>query len=230
MSQHDYKLVAFGRGQPAPAADLASLHAQLLSHSPVALLGDDFMKRFYYSALPQWGLTFGAVAYVDGAPAGFIVATGDSSGFMRAGLRRGWLRLGWTMFVSLLRHPGRVAAVGEALAIMRGVEQATSPEPVGELLSFGLLPRYRERKFVATSRLRISQDLLREAMHGLAASGVTLSRAIVDADNLEARMFYLGNGWTPGLGRVPGWRKHTVEFLWRPRGEDATASPEEARG
>ncbi|NJO12551.1 MAG: hypothetical protein HC872_02790 [Gammaproteobacteria bacterium] len=79
-----YSLVPFGAASPAPAADLAYLHAQLLPHSPVALLGPDFMQKFYYSALPRLGLIFGAVAYVDEAPAGFIVATADSSGFMRA--------------------------------------------------------------------------------------------------------------------------------------------------
>ncbi|NJO12550.1 MAG: hypothetical protein HC872_02785, partial [Gammaproteobacteria bacterium] len=85
---------------------------------------------------------------------------------------------------------------------MRGVEGTRSATPVGELLSFGLLPQFRSRKFVAESRLRISQDLLREAMRALESSRVELSRAIVDADNLEARLFYLGNGWQPGLARV----------------------------
>lgn len=221
-----YRVVALNASNTASAADLAALHAQLLGHSPVALLGPDFMRRFYYTALPQMGLIFGAVAYVDSEPAGFIVATADSAGFMRTGIRRAWWRLGWTMLSSLVRNPARVAAVWEAFGIMRGVEQAPSEKPVGELLSFAVLPQFRERRFVARAGLRISQDLLREAMKGLRLAGVTHGRAIVDADNLEARLFYLGNGWTPGLARVPGWAKHTVEFLWH---AESVASPDDRR-
>lgn len=209
-----YRISAFDANGTDCAADLATLHAQLLAHSPVALLGPDFMRRFYYTALPQMGLIFGAVAYVDSRPAGFIVATADSAGFMRTGIRRAWWRLGWTMLSSLARNPARIAAVWEAFGIMRGVEQAPSDTPAGELLSFAVLPEFRERRFVTRTGLRISQDLMREAMKGLRSAGVTHCRAIVDADNLEARLFYLGNGWTPGLARVPGWAKHTVEFLW----------------
>lgn len=221
MTAVSYRVAAFDAAHAAPAADLTALHAELLGHSPVALLGPDFMQRFYYTALPQMGLIFGAVAYVDSTPAGFIVATADSAGFMRAGIRRGWWRLGWVMVSTLLRNPARIAAVREAMGIMRGVEQAPAERPVGELLSFAVLPRFRERRFVAQTGLRISQDLLREAMKGLRSAGVAFGRAIVDADNLEARLFYLGNGWTPGLARVPGWAKHTVEFLWHAETVDA---------
>jgi ribosomal protein S18 acetylase RimI-like enzyme len=92
-------------------------------------------------------------------------------------------------------------------------------------LSFAVAPEFRERRFVARTRLRISQDLLNEAMRALREAGAAVSRAIVDADNLEARLFYLGNGWQPGAGRVPGWRKHTVEFLWHAGSERAAPSP-----
>ena len=30
------------------------------------------MERFYYKQLPKQGLIFGAIAYVDGRPAGFV--------------------------------------------------------------------------------------------------------------------------------------------------------------
>ena len=209
-----YELVPFDATRPAVVADIAGLHAELLAHSPVALLGRDFMERFYYAVLPELDLVFGSVAYVDGSPAGFIVATGDSAGFMPSAIRRAYGRLVWTIASSLVRHPSRLGAAWEAVAIMRGVESVEATHAVGELLSFAVRPAYRERRFVARSGLRISQDLLRAAMQALRARGVALTRAIVDADNLEARLFYLGNGWQPGAARVPGWRKETVEFLW----------------
>jgi ribosomal protein S18 acetylase RimI-like enzyme len=211
-----YRLVPFGLDSTSDyASDLAQLHGELLSHSPVALLGPEFMSRFYYRELPRLGLIFGQIAYIDQQPAGFIVATDDSSGFMQRAVKSRFVSIASTLAVSVLRSPKRIAAIWEALQIMRGLPPAQSDSAVGELLSFGVLPAFRSREFLARTRIRISQDLVNGAIEQMKACGVASARVIVDADNLEARLFYLGNGWQPGLDVVPGWRKKTVEFLWR---------------
>jgi ribosomal protein S18 acetylase RimI-like enzyme len=211
---HAYRLEPFGPGSADRSADLAHLHELLLGHSPVALLGPDFMARFYYRVLPRLGLICGYVAYIDDRPAGFIVATHDSSGFMQAALKRKFLRVAWIMAWSALREPARLGAIWEAVQIMRGLPPPQPGQPNGELLSFGVLPEFRARDFMIRTRLRISQDLLKGALEQLRQRGAGRVRVIVDADNLEARLFYLGNGWRPGMEVVPGWRKKTVEFLW----------------
>jgi ribosomal protein S18 acetylase RimI-like enzyme len=200
---------------PDCASDLARLHGELLAHSPVALLGPEFMSRFYYRQLPRLGLIFGQIAFVNEEPAGFIVATDDSSGFMLRAVRSKFFSIAATMITSILRDPKRLGAVWEAIQIMRGLPAAQEGNAVGELLSFGVLPAFRSREFMVRSRLRISQDLLNAAVDQMKRRGVAAARVIVDADNLEARLFYLGNGWQPGLDAVPGWRKKTVEFVWR---------------
>jgi ribosomal protein S18 acetylase RimI-like enzyme len=211
-----YRLVPFGQQDAGDlAVDLAFLHATLLPHSPVALLGREFMAGFYYRTLPRLRLICGHVAYIADRPAGFIAATHDSSGFMQQALRLEFFTLARVMLGSVLRDPRRVAAIWEAVQIMRGLPRADPADHAGELLSFGVLPEYRSRDFLLRTRLRLSQDLLAATLEQLRARGVNLVRVIVDADNLEARMFYLGSGWQPGRDAVPGWRKKTVEFLWR---------------
>lgn len=209
-----YRLEPFGSGCADRSEDLKNLHGQLLGHSPVALLGPDFMARFYYRALPRLGLICGQVAYVDDKPAGFIVATHDSSGFMQSAIRQQWLRIAAVMAWSVLRSPSRLGAIWEAVQIMRGLPPAEPGQPNGEVLSFGVLPEFRSRDFMLRTRLRISQDLLKGTLQQLHERSADRVRVIVDADNLEARLFYLGNGWRPGMDVVPGWRKKTVEFLW----------------
>jgi ribosomal protein S18 acetylase RimI-like enzyme len=198
------------------AEHLAYLHGELLGHSPVALLGPQFMEQFYYADLPRMNLIFGAVAYVEDVPAGFIVATVDSSTFMQRALREKFFKVAWVMTLSVGRNPRRLGAVWEALQIMRNLPAPDPGSAAGEILSFGVLPQFRSREFLAKTKLRISQDLLKTVMKEFASRGVPRARVIVDADNLEARLFYLGNGWQPGMGLVPGWRKKTVEFLWQP--------------
>jgi ribosomal protein S18 acetylase RimI-like enzyme len=212
----DYRLVPFGSDSSLDCAtDLARLHGELLPHSPVALLGPEFMSRFYYRQLPRLGLIFGQIAYVNEQPAGFIVATDDSSGFMQRAVRSRFFTIAATMATSILRDPKRLGAIWEAVQIMRGLPAAQEGHAVGEILSFGVLPAFRSRDFMVRSRLRISQDLLNAVVEQLRHRGVAAARVIVDADNLEARLFYLGNGWQPGLDAVPGWRKKTVEFIWQ---------------
>lgn len=213
-----YRLEPFGAACGDLSAELGRLHGELLPHSPVALLGPEFLQRFYYRTLPRLGLISGQVAFVDGRPAGFIVATHDSAGFMRAAIRRHFPRIAGILTVSVLRDPRRIAAIWEGLQILRGLPPQAPGQMRGEILSMGVLPEFRRREFLVRTRLRIGQDLLAAALEQLEARGVSEVRAIVDADNLEARLFYSGQGWIPGLARVPGWRKETVEFLWQARG------------
>ena len=137
---------------------------------------------------------------------------------MRTAVRKHFLRVAFVMTWSVLRDPRRLGAIWEALQIMRGLPvNIANDAPQGELLSMGVPPEFRSRDFLLKARLRISQDLLKTVQLQLAERDVSRVRVIVDADNLEARLFYGSQGWTPGLSRVPGWRKETVEFLWQRR-------------
>lgn len=81
------------------------------------MLGARFQERFYYKDLPELGQVFGAVAHVDGRAAGFVTATHDSNGFMRAALRQRGLRIAWFIGTALLADPRRILAVWEASRI-----------------------------------------------------------------------------------------------------------------
>lgn len=210
-----YTISEFG-GRPMQtdeANDIAGLHAELLGHSPLVLMGPRFMRDFYYTALPEAGFISGAVAYVDGQAAGFIVATADPAGFMAKALRAHWWRAAWSMFVSVVRHPSRLLAMKEAYEIQSNVQAEEYGEHVGELLSFGVLPQFRSRGFLKETGLYIGSDLAEAAVKQLRHGGKSRIRAIVDKDNLEAQLFYRSQGWKVGLKTVKGWRVPTIEFI-----------------
>jgi ribosomal protein S18 acetylase RimI-like enzyme len=202
--------------QGADAADVravARLHGELLAHSPVVLLGPEFMERFYYGRLPREGFIGACLARVDGEPAGFISFTTDASGFMTAALRRHWLRVAGILAGAIVRRPARLGAVREALTIMRGLPPSESAGGTGELLSFGVRPAYRGAAFVRRSGIDVGAKLLDAALVELRARGAVRVRAIVDQDNLAAKLFYRGAGWDLGNPNVPGWRVPTCEFV-----------------
>lgn len=214
-SQGGYEIREFGSADsaPAPASALAKLHAELLDHSPVVLLGPEFMEEFYYSVLPANELIFGALACVDEQPAGFIVATADAEGFMSQAIRRHAARLAWICAKSVVRSPRRILAMKEAVDIQRNVKSSGYGPEVGELLSFGVRKDYRSRAFVERTGARIGADLLQVALRQQRDRGKTTLRAIVDKDNLEAQFFYRAQGWRVGQKSVEGWRVPTMEFL-----------------
>jgi len=211
-----YRLEKFGsQTGDAPSRVLAALHGSLMEHSPVVLLGPRFMEHFYYRVLPQMGLIVGAVAYVDETPAGFIVATRDSDGFMGQAIRKHWLYLLWLLGISVVLQPTRLGALWEAVQIMRNRNTTGRREAAGELLSFGVLADFRSAKFTRRTGLKISQDLMSSALQQLREQDVRVIRSLVDQDNLSVKLMYRGLGWELSASDVAGWRTPQVEFTWR---------------
>ncbi len=210
-----YSIQRFDPDSQELRTGVSELHAALLPHSPVALLGRRFMTDFYYRYLLRDELILGMVALIDARPAGFMIATADANGFMQAGIRRHGFRLATVLLSGLVASPRRIASVWEALSIMRHMPAAAKDERSAELLSFGVLPEYRSPAFIRSTGIHIARDLLHETMNLLIAQGADSVRSLVDEDNTAAKLFYHAAGWRPGRASVPGWKQPVVEFLWR---------------
>jgi ribosomal protein S18 acetylase RimI-like enzyme len=210
-----YEIVPFDRQHLPVAQDLAKLHRQLLPNSPISLLGPLFARSFYYKLLPPQGLIFGAVAYVDQQPVGFIVGTDDAENFMRVALRRHWPYLVWIVGISVLQNPiPRLGAVWEALQIMHHLPTLTISDREAELLSFGVLEEYRFSRFGLQSGHHVSLDLFHNIIQQITAKTMSSIRVIVDVDNVPARSFYKKTGWQLRRSNIPGWRIPCVELVW----------------
>jgi len=217
----DYKIVPFGGGIIPNTRHIAELHADLLPRSPLTKLGIGFMSRFYYKQLPKQGLIFGAVAYVDGRPAGFVSATYDSDRLLRRAIRWNWLRLSWVLATSLPR-PKRLVGAFESMGIFKSRESRASNLPVGqgtagltgEVLSIGVRRTFRSPEFKIQSGLQIGKDLMYGVMAGFEKSQIVRARLIVDAKDIAGQGFFRGLGWEPRRRNVPGWWTASTEYLW----------------
>lgn len=214
-SHRTYRLVPYGRDAPAPARVLAELHAALLPDSPLARMGRRFTEDFYYRLLPRLGLIFGAVAYVDADPAGFVAATDDSAGFMKTAVRRAGPQLLITLGRTLISRPSEFGPMVEAWRAFR-CRPGTRASPVrGEILSLGVVPRYREPGFVRASGLRISLDLVSYAVQQLRDRGLREILALVATENTAAKLLYKGLGWALETPDPREWPRRPAAFVWR---------------
>lgn len=210
-----YRLEEFGSAYQAPARDLAHLHARLLPQSPLSMLGLRFLEKFYYTLLPRDGFIFGAVAYVDDKPAGFVCATADSNGIMKAAILKRLLRWVWAFASALLTSPRALLGLWEIVQIMRTRDLVPCE---GEILSLGVLPEYRGHQFVRETGMHLARDLVNQMTEQFRERGVPMVRVIADDDNIVARKFYSSNGWKLESEHVPGWRVPSVEYILRPLG------------
>ena len=216
----DYKIVTFGAGVVPNTKHIAELHADLLPRSPLTRLGKSFMERFYYKVLPQQGLIFGAVAYVDGRPAGFISATYDSDHLLANAVRWNVLKLAW-VGLTTFPSPKRLMAIAESLGIVKS-RQAKADIPIeklaagltGEVLSIGVRKSYRSAEFKMKTGLRIGADLMSGVMAGFGKSNVVRARLIIDSKDVVAQGFCRRYGWEPRRRAVPGWHTASSEYLW----------------
>ncbi len=193
-------------------AAVAALHSELLAHSPLVLMGADFVERFYYRTLIRDRLIGGALVTADDRPAAFIVATDDPDGFMPRAFRRHPVRCGSVILWSVLKEPSRLLAMREAMSIQSNMAAQDYAPGTGEILSFGVRSEFRSRKFVNETGRRFGPELMSAALDFLRERHTKRVRAVVDKDNLEARLFYKSLGWRPG-GDVHGWSVPTSEFL-----------------
>jgi ribosomal protein S18 acetylase RimI-like enzyme len=213
-----YEIVTFDQARLPSAQDLAKLHLILLPNSPISLLGELFARSFYYRLLPKQGLIFGAIAYVDQRPVGFIVATDQPNDFMQIAFQRHFLYLTGIVMLSVLMNPvKRLTAIWGAWQIMCSLPKLKIPGSEAELLSFGVLPAYRFSQFGQQSGHHVAADLLNAIVAPLEKRGMDSVRAIVDADNQAARSFYRKQGWQLRLRKVQGWQISSVELVWHLR-------------
>jgi ribosomal protein S18 acetylase RimI-like enzyme len=216
----DYKIVPFGGGVLPNPKHIAEMHAELLPRSPLTKLGAGFMERFYYRQLPKQGLIFGAVAYVDGRPAGFVSATYDSDRLLRRAIRWNWLRLGIVLATSL-PSPKRLVGAFESMGIFKSREsRADLPAEhgggglTGECLSIGVRRTFRSPEFKVQTGLQIGRDLMHGIMAGFEKSQIVRARLIVDSQDIACQGFFRSLGWEPRRRNVPGWWTASTEYLW----------------
>ena len=216
METNRYNLRPFHSKAPPAVQDAAFLHAQLLPHSPVVKLGNEFMQQFYYRFLPAENFIFGCIAYVGDEPAGFVSISDDAGGFMPKALRKHAPRVAFTILRSVLASPRRMINVWEAWRIMQTRSHTSGVEDCNaEILSIGVLPKYRSKEFIRETGLKIALYLMDYALSELSIRGALAVRAIVDIDNAKARAYYEKNRWKPGHTHVPGWRKPSMEYIRR---------------
>jgi ribosomal protein S18 acetylase RimI-like enzyme len=204
-----YELRRYGDGEDCPARDLAELHKSLLSHSPIPMLGPEFAEQFYYTHLPREGHIFGAVAYVDGHAAGFVVATASCGDFLIKAVKQKFFRVSYLLAKSTLAKPARLKAIAEA--IYRMYKRAGIPHDAGEILSIGVLPSYGA-KFTRQTKIRISQDLVEVAVGECRRRGAKSIRVTVETSNLPAQLMYAGMGWNLEDRNVLDETGRIVEF------------------
>lgn len=171
---------------------VADLHMELLGFGPMAGLGPRFIRDVCYATHMRDGTLSVTLCEVNETAAGFIAFTDRSIGFHRASLRKHWATAAFTLVVSLLQDPRRLASLYESLRVLlsRRGEARLGQDPMGEVVCVAVEPTFLKSAFVRRTGRRLSEELILHAARSLFARGVTEMRMLVDQDNRAVQLLY----------------------------------------
>ena len=157
-----------------------------------------------------------------------------SIAFHRQAIRRHAVYVAWLVALSVLRDPRLLSALWRAVRLMfaRRAEGHLGQDPLGEVLAIGVLPEYRTPEFVQRTALRIGDELIGYVAAYLRRRGLDRMRAVVDAPNRAALLFYhhLGGRFEPyeraGEPMIQVW----LDIPRTPAPEAAPGTPVSRRG
>lgn len=178
--------------QEAELECIAELHMELLDYGPMAGLGLRFIRDVGYKIHTTDGLLQVALCRVAGEAAGFVAYTAQSISFHRQSLQSHFLRVCWTLALSILESPSRLVKLIRALKVVRSRrrEKYRGNDPLGEIVAIAVRRKFLGSEFVDDQNRRISVALVAFAQRQLEAQGVKQMRMLVDSDNKSALMLY----------------------------------------
>lgn len=174
-------------------AAAAQLVLALFPDSPAGVLGRTFLTEFYFLDLIRDGEMECLLYSSEGRYVGFALYTENPFGFIRNGMRRHFIKLGFLVGRSLMTSPGRLAAIFNVTKQGRYRARHGADGRVGELLTFGILASHRQQ-IDPTSGMRLAAHLFRVAMTRLRDRGLAVAQLVALKDNLPAQAFFKKNG------------------------------------
>jgi ribosomal protein S18 acetylase RimI-like enzyme len=209
------------------AAAAARLHAKLFRDiGPIAKLGEHLLARYCYSYLIRTGLMKAVLFEVSGEPVGLAAYTGDSVELHRAALRRHLPFVARETLRALVAQPSllfRLPAAATLIWERRREKLPTATGNFAEVISFGILPRYRSHKFVRLTGLHIPDLLLDYVLDDLRSQNFPQVRGVVLVSNRPAVRFFSRRAsrvdpFTPAVRpSIQVWLDLTLDSAHRPR-------------
>ena len=172
----------------------ARLHIKLFGEiGPIAQLGEHLIASYCYGHLIRTGMMKAVLFDVGDQSVGLAAYTGDVVALHEAALRRHLPFVLRETLRSLIRQPRLLARLpGVAMLIWErhSERMPSSGPPFAEVVTFGVLPRYRTHKFVQRSGLHVPDLLLDHVLDDLRTLGYPRVRGVVLTSNKPAVAFF----------------------------------------
>ena len=166
--------------------EVVNVHTATLPGSLPAYFGPRF-HRLYYTALLEDPRFFCDAFVWEGRVAGVLSYTSDSRSLFADALRRRFAAFAFAAGLGLLANPARFRAVIRLLPLMRGTEAGAGSEVPAELLSFGVLPEYRQSsEFFRSTGRHVARELMERSFVTLAGAGASSVKAFVEPEERNA--------------------------------------------
>lgn len=189
-----YRVRAIDPDNEQDTRTAARLHTRLFREiGPIANLGEHLLARYCYGHLIRTGMMKAILFEVEGQPVALAAYTGDSSALHRAALRRHLPFVVRETMRALIAQPGLLFRLPAAAMLLWERRRERLPKSAGnfaEVISFGVLPRFRSHKFVQLTGLHVPDRLLDFILDDLREQGFSQVRGVVLVSNRAAVSFF----------------------------------------
>jgi hypothetical protein len=194
---HVHQIREIFHGDKPDMDRVADLHIELLGFGPMAGLGRRFVRDACYVNNMRDGQLRVAVYEIDDEIIGFVAYTDRSISFHRTSLRNHWPRVVWTLSLSLLADPRRIANLFRALSVLasrRTEHKRVGSDPMGEVVCVAVQRKALKNEFRLPNNARPGESLISYAGMRLGELDVGEMRMLVDADNKAVLFLYRAMG------------------------------------
>lgn len=170
------------------------LHLSELGGSGLALLGKEFLFRFYYGCFLEDPTYFCYFYTVDGIVAGFTSFSSDVRKVCLRGVYRNWPALAWTVLAAIANRPARISTVFELAGSLFSMKREPYSEILAEGMSTAVAKPYRSLEFYQRTGINIATALYLTMARVLAQQGVKQVKGFTMKSNMlvSTSLSYLG--------------------------------------
>lgn len=143
---------------------IAEIHKSVLPDSFVVMMGEMFMKKFYYKVLPKLNYLKCFLAFYDNRYVGMIVTNKKPYSLIRSAIPHHFFLIGWVMVVAVITDLRRIGVIIDLMKYKPDplLKKFEDTGTAFEILTIGVIEKYRS--ITLSNNIKISHLLLKHAV------------------------------------------------------------------
>lgn len=181
--------------------DVSYILQEALPSSVPAILGFEFLSRFYFKNIIKTDKIFGLVYEYNNKILGYITYSIYSGSILLNIIKKNFIPLCLLLIKEIIKNPRKIKII-LTLNFLLFQQKKILPQIHPEIVSFGVLPEYRtsyldksigkvkKTEFYKKHNIKVAEELLIAALKNLNKLGAKEIKIVTEKNNIASNKFY----------------------------------------